>query len=140
MRGRAILRDDHIVMEHEHVSDAKEVFARIEAVAGLAHSSGVHRLFVDTAFMHGVWTDEEVPDIIDLTSELFPPGVVIATIPPAPSSLDKVREIVRQLNCAGFPTRMFPSREEALDWLLSDGPFEVSTETPAPVRRAAGQS
>ena len=138
MKGQALLREGYILMEHEHVSDAEAVFARIEAVAKLAWTSGFRRLFVDTAFMHSIWRPDEVPDIIGLTQEMFPPGVVIATIPPAQDSLAMVQEIVRQLNAAGFPCRMFDTKREALDWLMAQ-PAPEAEPAPAPeTERYAG--
>ena len=121
MDGKVIARDGYVLMEHDHVSDASNIFQRIRDAAMLMSERKTPRLLVDARYYHPMIDDTDRAMIADRVRSVFPPDVRIAVLLQEMATERRVRPIMETLAGAGIAVQGFRVLSEAETWLQTPG-------------------
>ena len=117
MEGKAVWKNGYVLLEHDHVSEAENIFQRIRDTSALFESGAPPKLLVDSRFYRVMLSNTDQSDIAARVRNAFPENIQIAVLLKEASTADQVMPIIRRLNQAGVNIRTFSTVEQAEAWL-----------------------
>jgi hypothetical protein len=124
MTGKAIARPGYVLIVHDHVSRAENIFQRIKDAAALFEVGCPARVMVDARYYIALLDGADRAEIAARVRQSFPSDIRIAVVLRERSTAESVMPIIVMLRDAGLSIATFDNPRDAEFWLKE--PIEVS--------------